>query len=168
MEFSVVHFIMDVLLHIAMIGVAIPAVFFTYGTHLQKDVIKTEVYKVVHDLLRPIMGIVAYVFKDFEWDIETSDSEKSQNAKNSVIRERVKRVLIGVFVVSFALFVVILLVSGKPVPWWLIFTNVVLVGTIIVTEIVFLYVFVRKFRPIDVDDINVRIVARLERYAASA
>lgn len=163
MEFTGVNFILDLLLHIALIGVALPAMFFTYGTKLQHEVIKQEVYKITHDLLRPIMGIVSYVFKDINWEIETSESERKQDERNRDIRTQVKYALIGLFTVSMALFFVIVIVRGGPFPWELVLMNIIMVTAIIIAEIFFLSLIVKRFRPIDVDDIQKRLLTHLEK-----
>lgn len=163
MEYTGVNFILDLLLHIALIGVALPAMFFTYGTRLQHDVIKNEVYKITHDLLRPILGIVSYVFQDIDWDIETSESERKQDERNRMIREQVKYALIGIFTVSMALFFAIVIARGGPFPWNLVLLNIIMVTVIIIAEIFFLSVIVKRFRPIDVDDIQKRLLAYLEK-----
>lgn len=163
MEFTGVNFVLDLLLHIALIGVALPAMFFTYGTKLQHEVIKQEVYKITHDLLRPIMGIVSYVFKDINWEIETSESERKQDERNRDIRTQVKYALIGLFTVSMALFFVIVIVRGGPFPWELVLMNIIMVTAIIIAEIFFLSLIVKRFRPIDVDDIQKRLLTHLEK-----
>lgn len=167
MEFTGTHFVMDLLLHIAFIGVAIPIMFFTYGTQLQKELVKHEVYKIVHDFLRPLMGVVTYIFKDFTWEIETSASEKKQEERNELIRNKVKYVLITMFAVSIGLFGVMVVLSNEPVPWGLIGTNLVMTVMVVAAEIVFIRVVVEKFRPIDVDDIQQRLIQKLEKAAAA-
>lgn len=162
------HFAMDLLLHIAFIGVAIPIMFFTYGTHLQKELVKEEVYKIVHDFLRPLMGIVTYVFKDFKWDIETTASEKRQQERNDLIRQKVKYALITMFAVSIGLFGVVVALSNTSFPWDLVLTNIIMTAVVIAAEIVFLTLVVKKYRPIDVDDIQQRLIQKLERDAAAA
>ncbi len=167
MEFNGQHFIMDLLLHIAFIGVAIPIMFFTYGTALQKELVKEEVYKIVHDFLRPLMGIVVYVFKDFKWDIETSVSEKNQRERNESVRRKVKYALITMFAIAIGLFGVVVALSNRPFPWDLVLTNIIMTIAVIAAEILFLTTVVKKYRPIDVDDIQQRLIQKLERDAAN-
>lgn len=162
MEFTIVYFVMDLLLHIALIGVALPAMFFTVGTQIQHDVMRNEVYKVTSDLLRPLMGIVSYVVKDVNWEIEATDAERQQEENNRMIRDKVRYGLIGLFCVSLALFFVVVIIRGGPFPWDLVLANIIMVIAIILAEIFFLYVIVKRFRPIDVDDIQKRLIARLE------
>lgn len=166
MELTGVHFVMDFLLHVAFIGVAIPIMFFTYGAHLQREVMKEEVYKVVHDLLRPFMGIVSYVFQDIKWDIEVTESERKQEERNAMIRDKVKYVLIGMFTISIALFLLIVFLRNEGFPWDLVLNNMIMTGAVVVAEMIFLYVIVRKFRPVDVEVIKEKLLAQLEKAAA--
>lgn len=165
MEFTGINFVLDFLLHVAFIGVAIPVMFFTYAAELQKQILKDEVYKVVHDLLRPFMTIISYVFKDISWEVELSDSEHKQEERNALIREKVKYTLIGLFTVSLTLFFLIIIVRKESVPWDLILNNMIMTVAVVAAEIIFLYVIVKKFRPIDVEDIRKRLLTQLERAA---
>lgn len=165
---DIVYFIMDLLLHVAFIGAAIPVMFFTYGAFLQKDLMKTEVYKIVHDLLRPIMGAVSYVFEDVKWNVEASAAEHAQERNNTLIREKVRNILIIMSSVCIILFLLILFATGRPFPWMLIGSNIVMTAAVVLAEMVFLYVIVRKFRPIDVDDIQKRLVERLDEGASAS
>lgn len=158
-------FVMDLALHAALIGVVIPILFFTYGTQLQREVVKDEVYKVVHDMLRPFMGIVSYVFQDAKWSVEVGVSEKKQQERNGLIREKVKYTLIGMFTVSLTVFALVVIVRGEGIPWDLIFHNLVMVCAVVVAQLIFLYFVVKKFRPIDVEDVKRRLIDQLEKHA---
>lgn len=151
-----IELLMDIFLHIALIAVAIPSIFFIYGTILQKKIIKREVSLTIYDAIRPYIPIVVKHFENTSIDQVTTDI--SNSAGNVSIRNTAYLYLGAMSACSLFVFAVLAFINNEGVPYQLMIENVVLTGFVIITELIFFTYIAAKYRPIDIDKIKLLLV----------
>jgi hypothetical protein len=153
---NLILFLMDLLLHIAFVGIVIPIIFFTYGLYLQKKIIKLEVSKVVYTIIKPFIPFITEDIKNkyLNFNPNVTEDLNPDKEKYKVLAFISLGCLCGVSIIGFCMLCYII----GYVPVYIIINNIVLLIFVAITQILFFTYIATKYRPIDVEDIKRRLI----------
>lgn len=147
---------MDFFLHIGLIAVIIPIIFFTYGLKLQHKVVNNEISKVLHDALMPYMALVTKGMTTVEVQEVTKSISEKQLESNAKIRKKAYTYLGLLFGFCIFMFLCLCVLAGT-FPVQVIIENLILVTFVGLTEIVFFTFIAANYRPINLEKIRVEV-----------
>jgi hypothetical protein len=150
---NILEFLMDIFLHIALIAVIIPVIFFTYGTYLQKKVIRFEISKILYDALRPYIPVVVKHMSTVQVENTAGKISDSQDKRNKEYEMKAALYLGIMSIVSIIIFFILCYFNGR-IPIELLGENIVLVLSVVATELIFFTYIAANYRPIDIDEIK--------------